>query len=48
MLVRYELLSAEYNRTDHSLKGKAILEDAKAAPEGVWEDFSILMTAFRV
>jgi hypothetical protein len=27
------LLSAEYNLTDHSLKGKAILEGAKAAAE---------------
>ena len=42
--VRYELPSAEYNRIGDSLTGKAVLEDAKAAAEEVWEDFSILVT----
>jgi len=42
--VRYELPSSEYNPTGDSLTGKAVLEDAKAAAEGVWEDFSTLVT----
>ncbi|MBV8097948.1 MAG: hypothetical protein JOZ31_02210 [Verrucomicrobia bacterium] len=42
--VRYELPSAEYNRTGDSLIGKDVLEDAKAAAEEVWEDFAILVT----
>jgi hypothetical protein len=41
--VRYELPSAEYSRAGDSLVGKAVLEDAKAAAEEIWEDFSVLV-----